>query len=201
MTSAMARFGWTGRRIRPREIDTKPFDSVSAPLEARDVRPRDRKAARSVDPGSHTAKNQTLDKSSARERAHARGGRVRATYLDILVGPLAEELDLSRSDRHSYRWSVRALVIRGLGGCAFPLFVLFSFVPVPKNRASLTFVWANRSKGANNNPKDAVRLISDFRKERYKRLPAAPLALFQRRDDALVPSNVSSKHANFRKDP
>lgn len=135
MTSAMARFGWTGRRIRPREIDTKPFDSVSAPLEARDVRPRDRKAARSVDPGSHTAKNQTLDKSSARERAHARGGRVRATYLDILVGPLAEELDLSRSDRHSFRWSVRALVIRGLWGCAFPLFVpcplLFSS---PKNQ-------------------------------------------------------------------
>mgnify|MGYP001118429679 FL=1 len=199
MTSAMARFGWTGRRIRPREIDTKPFDSVSAPLEARDVRPRDRKAARSVDPGSHTAKNQTLDKSSARERAHARGGRVRATYLDILVGPLAEELDLSRSDRHSFRWSVRALVIRGLGGCAFPLFVLFSFVP--KNRASLKFVWANRAKGAKNNPKDAVRLISDFRKERYKRLPVAPLALFQRRDDALVPSNVSSKHADFPKDP
>jgi len=199
MTSAMARFGWTGRRIRPREIDTKPFDSVSAPLEAQDVRPRDRKAARSVDPGSHTAKNQTLDKSSARERAHARGGRVRATYLDILVGPLAEELDLSRSDRHSFRWSVRALVIRGLGGCAFPLFVLFSFVP--KNRASLKFVWANRAKGAKNNPKDAVRLISDFRKERYKRLPVAPLALFQRRDDALVPSNVSSKHADFRKDP
>ena len=56
-------------------------------------------------------------------------------------------------------------------------------------------------KGAKNNPKDAVRLISDFRKERYKRLPAAPLALFQRRDDALVPSNVSSKHADFRKDP
>jgi len=135
MTSAMARFGWTGRRIRPRETDTKPFDSVSAPLEAQDVRPRDRKAARSVDPRSHTAKNQTLDKSSARERAHARDGRVRATYLDILVGPLAEELDLSRSDRHSYRWSVRALVIRGLGDCAFPLFVpcplLFSS---PKNQ-------------------------------------------------------------------
>lgn len=80
-------------------------------------------------------KNETLDKSSARERAHARDGRVRATYLDILVGPLAEELDLSRSDRHSFRWSVRALVIRGLGGCAFPLFVpcplLFSS---PKNQ-------------------------------------------------------------------
>lgn len=101
---------------------------MSAPLEARDVRPRDRKAARSVDPGSHTAKNQTLDKSSARERAHARDGRVRATYLDILVGPLAEELDLSRSDRHSFRWSVRALVIRGLKGCAFPLFVSLLFV-------------------------------------------------------------------------
>ena len=194
----MARFGWTGRRIRPREIDTKPFDSVSAPLEARDVRPRDRKAARSVDPGSHTAKNQTLDKSSARERAHARGGRVRATYLDILVGPLAEELDLSRSDRHSYRWSVRALVIRGLGAALFRylLPVLFSFL-----LQKIKFVWANSTKGAKNNPKDAVRLISDFRKERYKRLPAAPLALFQRRDDALVPSNVSSKHANFRKDP
>ena len=197
MTSAMARFGWTGRRIRPREIDTKPFDSVSAPLEARDVRPRDRKAARSVDPGSHTAKNQTLDKSSARERAHARDGRVRATYLDILVGPLAEELDLSRSDRHSFRWSVRALVIRGLGGCAFPLFVpcplLFSS---PKNQIRM----GKQCEGAKNNPKDAVRLISDFRKERYKRPPAAPLALFQRRDDALVPSNVSSKHADFRKD-
>ena len=198
MTSAMARFGWTGRRIRPREIDTKPFDSVSAPLEARDVRPRDRKAARSVDPGSHTAKNQTLDKSSARERAHARGGRVRATYLDILVGPLAEELDLSRSDRHSFRWSVRALVIRGLRGCAFPLFVSSL---CPKSRASLKFVWANRAKGAKNNPKDAVRLISDFRKERYKRPAGSALALFQRRDDALVPSNVSSKHADFRKDP
>jgi hypothetical protein len=74
--------------------------------------------------------------------------------------------------------------------------VLFSFL-----LQKIKFVWANRAKGAKNNPKDAVRLISDFRKERYKRPPAAPLALFQRRDDALVPSNVSSKHADFRKDP
>jgi hypothetical protein len=46
--------------------------------------------------------------------------------------------------------------------------VLFSFL-----LQKIKFVWANSSKGAKNNPKDAVRLISDFRKERYKRPPAA----------------------------